>query len=481
MRILRTSVLVVALYTLLVSSCDHFIDSTANKQERLAKRICSACHLYTPPDLLDKTSWSTVLDAMRNEAHQADVLITKEEWSQLYDFYVNGSDLFLPPQSPRNLEFAPRRLDTTTFQSELAPFIFLMDCQNKDSAFYIGGRNGQISTYEGSVLQPLVQAGNFPVQLKTDKKDDSFEILSMGTFNPLIPEFGSLQLFREGQLMTLIDSLIRPVHFEKYDFNGDGTDEYIVSSFGMSIDSLHSGGLSLFDLSSGHTKRVQISRNTGALKSKIVDWNGDGLTDIVALFAQGDEKIQWFENKGDFNFEEHTLLRVHPLYGCNDFVIRDFDADGDWDVALVNGDNADYSTIFKAYHGFRVFVNLENGTLKESLFIPINGAARIHPYDFNRDGAEDFLVSSLYPNLFLNKGEQLTLLLSSKPFQYEAFEIQESALNNMALCAVCDLDQNGKAEIYVGGNEMLIRDHPDELVKRWMSKPLPLYHYEIEY
>ena len=57
---------------------------------------------------------------------------------------------------------------------------------------------------------------------------------------------------------------------------------------------------------------------------------GDGAPDIVALFAQADERIVLFENdgKGHFSGSQRLLARFPPVYGSMYFSLHDFNGDG---------------------------------------------------------------------------------------------------------------------------------------------------------
>ena len=66
----------------------------------------------------------------------------------------------------------------------------------------------------------------------------------------------------------------------------------------------------------------------GAIKVYVDDYNHDGLPDIWALFAQGEEGIFLFTNKGNGNFEQRQVLRFPPVYGSSSFEIIDLNNDG---------------------------------------------------------------------------------------------------------------------------------------------------------
>ena len=86
-------VLVLVLLVGLFDSCDK--QQTEHPDETLAKQYCSSCHLYTSPELLDKSSWLKVLPVMKNMIVDSGVSLTKDDWNRVYSYYYNSAPLFL--------------------------------------------------------------------------------------------------------------------------------------------------------------------------------------------------------------------------------------------------------------------------------------------------------------------------------------------------------------------------------------------------
>src|SRR5205085_10544019 len=136
----------------------------------------------------------------------------------------------------------------------------------------------------------------------------------------------------------------------------------------------------------------------GAIKAYPYDYNKDGKTDILALFAQGEEGIFLYTNKGDGNFEEKRLIRFPALYGSSYFELADFNKDGYPDILYTCGDNADYSTIFKPYHGVYIFLNDKTNHFIQKYFFPINGCYKAIARDFDGDEDLDIATISYFPD-----------------------------------------------------------------------------------
>src|SRR5690606_10825890 len=136
----------------------------------------------------------------------------------------------------------------------------------------------------------------------------------------------------------------------------------------------------------------------GAIRTELRDINNDGLTDIIAMMAQGDEGIFLYKNQGGGKFLEERLLHFPPTYGSIYFEMVDMNGDGYADILATNGDNGDYPPILKAYHGIRVYLNTKQNKFEEAFFLPMNGAGKAMAVDFDKDGDLDIASISFFPD-----------------------------------------------------------------------------------
>ena len=240
----------------------------------------------------------------------------------------------------------------------------------------------------------------------------------MGELGPHHEAKGTIYQIEGSKIDSLNSKMNRPIHFTKTDLNGDSHDEYIVSHFGSTNDDKETGGLWIYNIDDGYQGQ-KLAPYTGATKSITVDLNKDGLIDVVALFSQGDERIIAFMNKGNLEFEETPLLRFHPLFGSLDFELKDIDNDNDFDIILVNGDNADYSPILKPYHGFRIFENKGESRFNEKVFHHINGASKILDISDDSGNSHEFGILALYADLYSRPWEILNFIEVNEDFESE--------------------------------------------------------------
>jgi hypothetical protein len=221
----------------------------------------------------------------------------------------------------------------------------------------------------------------------------------IGVLNPNNGKFGKGLLISVGanqkmrvDSIPLFDSLARPVQLTAVDLNQDGLTDYLACEFGHLT-----GSLSWIENIGGGKYRHHIIRPVpGAIKAYVQDYNHDGLPDIWVLFGQGDEGIFFFINLGNGKFSESKVLEFLVFYGSSYFELDDFNHDGYPDILYTCGDNADYSVVLKPYHGVYIFMNDGQNHFTQKYFFPINGCYKAMARDFDSDGDLDLAVISFF-------------------------------------------------------------------------------------
>ena len=108
-----------------------------------------------------------------------------------------------------------------------------------------------------------------------------------------------------------IEFLQRPVQSVQVDLNGDGKPDELVCEFGHTT-----GALSWYEnLGDNHYTRHVLRPLPGAIKAYVQDYNHDGLPDLFVLFAQGEEGVFLFTNRGHGQFDQKEILQFPPTYG----------------------------------------------------------------------------------------------------------------------------------------------------------------------
>jgi hypothetical protein len=211
----------------------------------------------------------------------------------------------------------------------------------------------------------------------------------------------------------------------------------------------------------------------GATKVYIKDMDSDGKKDIVALFAQADESIYIFYNKGNLNFEPKRVLRFPPDYGTTDMVLVDYNKDGLLDIATVHGDNADYSIILKSYHSIRLHMNEGKDSFKEKFFYPMYGVTKLLAEDFDEDGDIDFAASAFYPDYGALLDESFVYLenIDSRAFKFQSYiDKTHLAVKSLSL-EKADIDGDGDIDILLGNFAFSPVKAPNALEEKWKAAP----------
>jgi hypothetical protein len=184
------------------------------------------------------------------------------------------------------------------------------------------------------------------------------------------------------------------------------------------------------------------------------DVNDDSLPDILVLTTQGNEKLSLFINMGDFKFQEQVLLQFPPVYGSSYFELADFNNDGLFDILYTNGDNADYSTILKPYHGVKIFVNTGDLKFKEFWSYPMYGASQAMARDFDNDGDLDIAAISFFPD-FINFPEESFVYFENRgdnTFVGNTTAMAEKG--RWMVMEIGDFDQDGDKDIILGAHNL---------------------------
>ena len=290
----------------------------------------------------------------------------------------------------------------------------------------------------------------------------------MGIMDPNDQPKGSVVTVMKDSLHELVNSIKRPVHLAYADLNNDSRKDIVVCAFGN-----FSGMLTVYEATEdGQYVAHTISSLPGARKVIVKDFNDDGMPDVLALFTQGDEQISLFTNAGNFRFRVTTLLRFPPVYGSEVFDLVDFNKDGHPDIIYANGDNADYSKELKPYHGIRVFLNDGSDHFKESLFQQIYGCLGFAAKDFDKDGDIDIAATAFFPN-FEKTPERGFVYLENNNGKLEPQVTPIAAGGRWLLIETADIDNNGYTDILLGALDF-DTGVPTELDRQWHENPIDI-------
>ncbi|MCR9064208.1 MAG: VCBS repeat-containing protein [Cytophagales bacterium] len=487
---MRVFILIVSFLGLLILqfSCGNF-----ETDESLAERSCGGCHLAPTPDMLDKATWEeSILPRMgawlgveskeilikdmagnssygRNGAEDlipVKPMISEAKWEKIKRYYIDNSPQILKAESQPKLfkdledlfEIEPISMDMA-FQGASNTLIHF---DAKSNRIYVGRRNGRLMVYDGGFNK--IDSSMFtssPADL-TVKDNGDVEVLLTGEIRPNNEPLGVLEKWQSnGQKKSLVHGLFRPVNFLEYDFNGDGLQDYVICNFGF-----HVGKLSWYKaLPNGDFEEKLLLPLAGAIQVKIEDYDQDGLMDIIALFSQGNESVFGFKNLGKGQFKPDQWIQLPPVYGTTAFEWFDFDNDGNKDIVIANGDNADYSLIEKPYHGVRLFKNEGNFNFKEVKFVPLKGAAGLELADFDLDGKMDLAVIANFAAFKESPQRGFVVLKNLGNFEFEPFLSAKTDSGRYLVFEQGDFDQDGDVDILLGSHLVPLMVEREQLQK----------------
>lgn len=478
---MKYSIIVFALSVLLISC-----ESSSQKEERLAHQYCGSCHTFPNPSLLDKKTWEKhVLPEMAfrmglkawekfsvngiDPGIAAGVIptspmVSDEEWQSIKNYFLTKAPDTLPlarhPYQP--LE----QFDVSAVRTPIRPYISMLKVDTTENKIFVGMRTSDLYTLDA----------DFTVL-------DSFKLNSTPSFiffqpqkNPIVSLMGMMdpndawkgELIElspaDGKMNSIIDSLQRPVHFEKADLNNDKLDDYVVCSFGD-----YTGALLVYEnLGNEKFKKHILYNLPGARKVIIRDVNKDGLNDIFVLMTQGDEQLSLLTNTGNFNFRITTLLRFPPVYGSSYFDIADFNQDGYFDILYTNGDNADFSTVLKFYHGIRIFTNNGKNEFAESEFLQMHGASQACTADFDQDGDLDIAAVAFFPDLTYHP-EQGFVYFENTAKGFIRHTTPQATEGRWLVMDAADVDDDGDTDVLLGAFDLAL-SVPMNLLQQWHQK-----------
>lgn len=444
------------------------------KGKVLADKYCTSCHMAVTPDMLDKKTWTDhVLPNMAlrlgirvwsgNQYYppmpgDKPAAISIDDWNTLVAYFKDNAPDKLPEAK------APAyKNDWANFELKIPRFTdSAFEAATTMVSFY--PENGAILTSNG---ENMLTRWNNKLEAEHTWKLPSpavaalYKTDSAGHTETILTEIGNIRaLDASAGIITRLDVndtaskqkdimafFKRPVSTLEADFNKDELNDLLVCAFGH-----NQGGLYQLRQMPDHSyKQLPVWEIPGAIHAETGDFNNDGFTDIMALFAAGDEGIWLFENDGKGEFKSRNLLRFPPLYGSTSFQLADMNGDGKLDILYTCGDNADYSMVLKPYHGIYVYINKGDWKFDLGWKFPVNGCTKAVAADFNGDGKLDIASIAFFAD-FKNRPAEKFLYFEADPktLNFTAHAIPVEKEGRWISMDVKDYDKDGDPDIVLG-------------------------------
>lgn len=477
---------------LLLFRCANPVESDG---EAFAKAQCSSCHALPSPSDLDKATWDKYilprmgalmgvlpLDsaggqfiepaalALENPAVIRKVAsISKEEWAAIRRYFLENAPAELPAAALELAASLPQ-FEARFPNYYLSPPGTLLAQFGAGELLLSDVHKSQLFAFDKNLeLQRTAKLLSGVVSLTGTAEGEV--ATCVGSFSPTDAVTGSVVFLpkKQGiQPVVLIDSLRRPVHTSLADLDADGRFDLIISEFGKWAGNL---GWWKNDGRGGFERRM-LRNMPGATRTEVADLNADGQPDLVALFAQGDEGIFAYLNKGGGQFEEQRLLRFPPSYGSSFFQLFDYNGDGHADILYTCGDLADFPPVRKPYHGIRIFQNDGKMNFTQVFFQPMQGAYAAIPADFDLDGDLDIAAISFFPDFQKAPPSGFVFFENQGGMKMKARTFPASNKGRWLVMDAADFDADGDLDLVLGS--MAFEVVPDNgEVANWVRDGLP--------
>lgn len=465
------------------------------KGQTLYNSHCASCHVLPSIEDLPKAIWENgilpdmaarmgIIDSSNNPLKRKSFLeqeailksgiypntptISKDDWDILRNYILQKApdSLVSNISSPKSNKISQFEISPVNIDSINGSYATFLEFNNNDNTILVGNVSGSIFSYNrvSNEVKQIDQRYSAPTSIL--KKKNKTYITTVGFLDPSQLSQGEITILDSANVTKLPMYFHRPVHTSVEDLNNNGKEELIISEFGDLTGSLSLVVPNTDDF--GYKKKVLLNQ-PGATRTITRDMNNDGKLDIVALMAQGREGVSIFYQKDDFNFEFETVIRLNPVFGSSWFDLLDYDNDGDHDIVIANGDNADKSFVPKPYHGLRIYINDGDNNFEEKYFYPLNGATRFVANDFDQDGDFDFGVLSTFPDYTNAPNKTFVYLenVSSESFEFETFTIDQNNLGRWFLMDDGDIDNDGDLDIIISSFTYTFTPVPKKYEEFW--------------
>lgn len=477
--------------------------------KRLAEMHCGGCHKVPGPALLPWRTWRfetlpamapflgidinrSSYDPARNpylpeNFYPTEPQVTGEEWQQIQDYYLHIAprEWVLPEKKPPvivdTLFFSAR---SSTYQAENPPGVTSVKFDPGNRLIYASDfHDGKLLVFNRDLdleHQAEIKSAISNIQILSEDWQTrpglrEFLFTFIGHLYPSDAPYGFVQSGRYQPELheidldsVLISGVTRPVESQVVDLNGDGLDDLLVNEFGH-----RSGSLFWLENKSGEKEpeKRTIIDTPGCIQSYIMDYNRNGRPDILSLCTQTDQAVYLFSNLGDGTFDSMRLLQFEVTAGSSSFEIHDFNDDGYPDILYTSGDNADFSQVYKPYHGVYIYLNDGRNKFQQEWFFPINGAYNAKARDFDGDGHLDIAVISFFADYENSPEEGFLFFKNEGNLTFTPYHHPSASRGRWQTMDVADWTGNGREDIVLANFSMGPSTVADSVQNRWKKGP----------
>lgn len=370
------------------------------------------------------------------------------QWLKLVDYFEKNA-----PDSLSEEKREPLLEDWSVFQlkkpASLARPAMTLMTKIQDGRLYTGDADPPYLTAWSADGKPSAapELPSMPVDAVFTKPGEAY-FTAIGSMMAVDQKLGQLVRvdLNTKKVTPIATQLQRPVQSVPGDFNGDGLTDWLICGFGH-----NQGGIYLSTARADGTYETGIIHEVpGATQIETGDFNRDGRLDFLVLMAHADEGLWLFTNTGKGAFESRNLLRFPPLMGSTSFQLADLNRDGKPDLIYTAGDNSDYSKILKPYHGVYVYLNEGDFRFKQAWFYPVNGATKVIAKDFDQDGDLDLATIAFFADFQKRPREGFILFEQDKPLHFHPHGLPIEKEGRWICMDAGDVDGDGDEDVVLG-------------------------------
>lgn len=367
--------------------------STLKAGEGIAQKYCSSCHLTPLPESMAQRTANYMLAYMGlflgiDAGRQLDPL-EKEQFKQRYALLKSAAQI---PNSPAlsadewkalrayYLGLARYPFESSEKSKELGTKSVALDDQGvtmvvrlEDGRVAVGGGvKGGLHFYDTSLKKIKSVKLDFPPVYLMESKD-GYYVLTLGSLLGALGEENNSTIYFIDKKINFVKAVIRNLprsaHFFMAEINGDKKPDFFVAAFG----GIMGGGLFLVESTPSGYVKSNFKKNASLVR--VVKLKEDqGRVEFLALAGGAAEALLHFVyEKG--RLSEHELVRYPPHLGSVWMEYADADGDGNPEILVLSGDNADAGPYQEAKgdQGLRVY-DFGGVHVKQKKFISLPGA-----------------------------------------------------------------------------------------------------------
>lgn len=510
-----TGLLIVALVIMIVNNNPTTRDRNAISDpyilegKQLATAYCSSCHKFPAPELLPWKTWRfETLPAMapflgvndpnsfynpnRNpylpeNFYPSEPMVSLEDWQKIKDYYLQVSSMgWEIPESEPSIT-----TDTLFFEAHFS------DVQSNTSPtltsvkFDPGNRLIYASDFESSSFMVFSENLRLEHRMEIESTIANIQILTegwqtkpgsrqllltfMGNLFPSDAPYGSLQIGSynpvnqlSGLDSVLVSDITRPVESKFVDLDKNGQTDLLVNEFGHRAGSLF--WIPNIGERNQEQKKVLID-SPGCIQSYVMDFDNNEWPDVISLCTQTEQAIYLFSNRGNGQFDRSKLLEFEVTAGSSSFEIHDFNNDSFPDILYTSGDNADFSKVFKPYHGVYIYLNNGQNGYDQKWFYHMNGAYHARARDFDGDQDLDIAAISFFADYEDNPEEGFIYFENSGDFKFTPYHHPAATSGRWQTMDVGDWTGNGRDDIVLANFSVGPVLVSSTISKNWLETP----------